>query len=125
MEDMILEFLEERDDDYIVSLWNIYCEQDYREDDRIYEMDEFNEILSSMNPIDIACRAYYGEDFNPSDKWFWFNAYGNLESFDYVSEYSNTPIYYDDLIQWIIENPDEVSDYLTINIEEHKIESEW
>ena len=50
-------------------------------DDAIYSMDDFNELLSGREPWDIARTVYYGE-FCPTDSYFRFNVYGNLESTD-------------------------------------------
>lgn len=48
-------------------------------DNAIYPMDDFNDILCGIEPWDIARAAYYGE-FYPTDNYFRFNVYGNLES---------------------------------------------
>ena len=45
----------------------------------VFYMDEFNEIMQGMEPIDIAMKASYG-DFNVHHDYFRFNGYGNLES---------------------------------------------
>ena len=50
-------------------------------DDAIYSMDDFDELLSGREPWDIARTVYYGE-FCPTDSYFRFNVYGNLESTD-------------------------------------------
>ena len=50
-------------------------------DDAIYSMDDFNELVSGREPWDIARTVYYGE-FCPTDSYFRFNVYGNLESTD-------------------------------------------
>ena len=50
-------------------------------DDAIYSMDDFDEILYGRTPWEIARAAYYGE-FCPTDSYFRFNVYGNLESTD-------------------------------------------
>lgn len=50
-------------------------------DDAIYPMDDFNELLYGREPWEIARAAYYGE-FCPTDSYFRFNVYGNLESTD-------------------------------------------
>lgn len=50
-------------------------------DDAIYSMDDFDELLCGGEPWDIARMAYYGE-FCPTDSYFRFNVYGNLESTD-------------------------------------------
>lgn len=48
-------------------------------DNAIYPMDNFNDLLFGMEPWDIARATYYGE-FYPTDNYFRFNVYGNLES---------------------------------------------
>lgn len=48
-------------------------------DNAIYSMDDFNELLCGREPWDIARAAYYGE-FYPTDNYFRFNVYGDLES---------------------------------------------
>lgn len=50
-------------------------------DNAIYSMDDFDELLGGREPWDIARIAYYGE-FCPTDSYFRFNVYGNLESTD-------------------------------------------
>lgn len=50
-------------------------------DDAIYSMDDFDELLYGREPWEIARAAYYGE-FCPTDNYFRFNVYGNLESTD-------------------------------------------
>ena len=48
-------------------------------DDAIYSMDNFDELLGGKEPWEIVRAAYYGE-FCPTDSYFRFNVYGNLES---------------------------------------------
>lgn len=50
-------------------------------DNAIYPMDNFNDLLFGMEPWDIARAVHYG-DFYPTDNYFKFNVYGNLESTD-------------------------------------------
>ena len=50
-------------------------------DEAIYSMDDFDEILCGRTPWEIARAAHYGE-FCPTDSYFRFNVYGNLESTD-------------------------------------------
>lgn len=42
-------------------------------------MDDFNWIMESESPMDIALKIHCG-DFNPNDDYFSFNGYGNLVS---------------------------------------------
>lgn len=50
-------------------------------DNAIYPMDDFDDVLGGFEPWEIVRAAYYGE-FYPTDSYFRFNAYGNLESTD-------------------------------------------
>lgn len=50
------------------------------EESTYYDMDEFDEFLSNHTPMEIAQMIFYGGEFNPNDEYFYFNAYGNLES---------------------------------------------
>lgn len=59
----------------------VHCCSYLEDDNAIYLMDEFNELLYGKEPWDIARAAYYG-DFYPTDNYFRFNVYGNLESTD-------------------------------------------
>ena len=62
-------------------------------DDKIYPMDDLNELFSNEKPDEIIRRAFYGYDepytkdeqrepFNPNRDYFYFNGYGNLVSID-------------------------------------------
>lgn len=48
----------------------------------LYEMEMFDDIMESFEPMDIALKTYYG-GFNPNDEYFRFNGYANLESLSY------------------------------------------
>ena len=50
-------------------------------DEAICSMDDFDELLGGREPWDIVRAAYFGE-FCPTDSYFRFNVYGNLESTD-------------------------------------------
>lgn len=79
MEERIKEIIEEMSTEDKVALWNEYCDLEHRFDDRIYSMEEFDEIMSGREPLDIIRTCYLG-DFNPTHEYFWFNGYANLES---------------------------------------------
>ena len=81
-------------------------------DDKIYPMEELNELFSNEKPDEIIRRAFYGYDetytkdeqrepFNPNRDYFYFNGYGNLVSIDEkdYSDYLDT-----DFVQEIIDN---------------------
>lgn len=73
-------------------------------DDIIYNMDEFDDVLSDSKPYDIANLIYYGH-YNPYDKYFTFDAYGNIKTLDSIADEINE----DDVIDYLIE--ESVTDY--------------
>ena len=117
MKEKILAAIKEMSDSEIISLWNEYCDQCNSFDNRIYDMSEFNEIYSSVEPEEIARRVFYGSDecnkdssFNPNRDYFYFDGYGNPVSFDYIYNECSNEFYgnidIDSLIDYIIENND-------------------
>ena len=98
----LVEYINSMKTDEIVELHNSYCEAAGYEDDRIYSMDELDELLEGRTPMDILLRGFYG-DFNPRHAFFWFNGYGNLESADYMS---GTPISAEDIADYILSKED-------------------
>lgn len=100
--DRIMECLENMDSYDLVYLHNQYCEATNCPDDYIYLMEEFDEIMSSEEPWEIARKCFYGHEFNPNHEWFYFNRYGNLESFDWIHD--GTPIYREEIADYIDQN---------------------
>lgn len=81
-------------------------------DDKIYPMENLNEIYQGTEPEEILRRAFYGYDepcnkdeqrqpFNPNREYFYFNGYGNLVSID-KKDYSS--YLEESFIQDIIDN---------------------
>lgn len=63
-----------------------YC-ADNCPDDCLYDMSEFDELMSGMTPSDLARCIFFG-NFNPNHDYFYFNGYANLESWEWsVAEY--------------------------------------
>jgi len=73
-----------------------------------YENDEeFFQTFFSSNVMDIIRAVYYG-DYRYTDEYVRFDKYGNLESFS-SSEFESD--FYDEInniIDWILENPDSI-----------------
>ena len=81
-------------------------------DNWIYSMNDFNDIMDGLAPIDIANRVFYGE-FNPNHDYFVFNGYANLESSDYPEDFVDIDV----IINYAIDNDydyniDEIRDLL-------------
>lgn len=78
----IKEALEHMTAGELVSVHNEYCNNAEYMDDYIYNMEEFDDIMSGQKPWDVARAVCYG-DFCAAHDYFWFNGYGNLASGDY------------------------------------------
>ena len=92
----------------VVQLWNNYCCEVDGSSDYIYQMNEFNDIItaSSMKPLDIV-RAVFYSSFCPADNYFWFNGYGNLQSCDFPKDdNSESPFCTDAIADYIVDNND-------------------
>ena len=98
---MIKDALDTLNTSDLVYIHNEYCDAMNACDDRIYSMDDFDELMNGQTPWEIARSAYYG-DFCPAHDYFWFNGYGNLESSDYPDDH----IYTDDIAEYIDSHDD-------------------
>ena len=83
---MTKEELEELEEQEVVDLWNEYCETKNRccegiRANRIYHMDELDDILGKMWPSDLLNTIDFNR-FNECDSYFGYNGYGYIESFD-------------------------------------------
>ena len=100
MRDEVLEMLKGMNDNDLVAVHNEYCEKVRYDDDRIYYMEELDELMYGMKPLDILREA---RDVNTNDDWIRWNGYGNLESTDYPG---NDWIDIDEIADYIVENED-------------------
>ncbi len=70
----------------VVDLWNDYCENINRgvegiHANKIYNMDELDDILGKMYPTDLFLTIDFYR-FSEGDSYFGYNGYGYIESFD-------------------------------------------
>lgn len=104
IKDEILEYFEENETEFneVIEELDSWC--GYLGDDRIFYMEELDELYYDMKPVDVLYRAFYGHDddtystdsrgdreygeFNPNRNYFYFNGYGNLVSTDF-KDYSS------------------------------------
>ena len=101
LNDRLFDVITDMDDYELVSLYNVYCDNAGYCDDRIYDMDEFDEIMGGYSATDLAQRVAFG-DFNPNDRFFMFNGYGNLVSKNYLTDEISVL----DIVEHIIETED-------------------
>ena len=78
--EMIEDYLNSMDKYDLLDLHNAYATECYP-DDFIYRMCDIDEVLEGQSAEWLFNRMYYG-DFRPTDEYFTFNGYGNLESFN-------------------------------------------
>lgn len=72
-------------------------------DDSIYyDMEDFDEFLSSRTPMEIAQMIFFGGDFNPNHDFFRFNGYGNLESANWCDVEAEAEDLKDDIIDHLV-----------------------
>ena len=84
LKDKIIEVLEELSTDELLSLCKeIYSYDGSLDQFNIYNMDEFDEMLSGKTPTEIVNSIRYG-GFASTDEYFRFNGYGNIESLSYA-----------------------------------------
>jgi hypothetical protein len=111
----------------LISLWNDYCDKHRCDDDTITDMSLFDDLFGDMSPLAIVRRVKYG-DFRPDDDYFAFNGYGNLVSFNDLSDYG--PFSYEVLAEYLVDNGDgdfEVNTDALQNyfIDEYFADMEW
>ena len=100
--EMIKDLLENMSESQLYTIANEYFDKTNYYDDRIYDMDEFDEIMSGMSPSDIALKIFYG-DFRPNDHYFKFDGCANLESFDYISD----EVDLEEIANYIVDNDED------------------
>lgn len=91
-----------------MSIWNDFCDANNDSDSRIYEMGEFDEILSGKAPSEIA-ELIYSMDFSPRHDFFHFTVCG-VESSDHPK---------DDFMDFY-----DIEDYLMDNLDDLDIEEQ-
>ena len=96
----IIEILKEMETETLISIWNEYCSEKNMED-YIFDNGEFffNEMFEKA---DEAVRAVCYGNYEYTDEYVIFNAYGNLVSFD--SYDAESYIDFDTLADYIMDN---------------------
>ena len=100
--EMIKDLLENMSESQLYTIANEYFDKTEYYDDRIYDMEEFDEMMDDMLPSDIATKIFYG-DFRPNDNYFKFDGYDNLQSFDYISD----EVDLEEIADYIVDNDED------------------
>lgn len=104
--DEIRELLES-DTDLLNEVVVDYLEENRYDDDIWIDMENFDDYMNHLSPIEIAQRIFY-EDFRPNHNYFKFNGYDNVVSSDYL-DYED---YLDDALDYI--SREEYSDNMDV-----------
>ena len=103
LEANITEYLESLRSSELLSIHSEFCSAANYYDNEVFNMDNFEEIVSGWKPLELAQRIFYG-DFNPNRNYFYFNGYGNLVSTDYPEDLIDIS----EIVSYIVENDDEL-----------------
>lgn len=126
--DYIRAALEELTDVEIVYVWNLYTENMRYDEDRVYSMDEFDDLFSDYTPMQIV-EAVTGNEFDPRDPYMYYDRRGNLASFgpDWRRGlWGEGPIDLDDVAEDVLENPEVYGEIAEISAALDRIErEEW
>lgn len=110
LHDEIKAIITDKTADGIFDMWNQYCDEAGRYDDVLYLMDDFNEVMSGRDPLDIAMTVAFG-DFCPADDYFFFDGYANIRTCSRPGQaYDPSPVDIDELVAYAIENESSLGD---------------
>lgn len=70
-----------------IELWNDLCD-DYAYDERLYNMDDLDELLGDRKPSELLTMV--DDDFSYNDDYFYFDGYGRLCSVKYLEIFFET-----------------------------------
>ena len=98
----IREALENLDKHDVVSAWNRYCEENSYYDDMVYTMEEFDDLMYGLKPSEIVARL--DSSFDVTEKFFAWDSYGEVVSFNYISD---SCIDLDDLADYMDEHEED------------------
>lgn len=84
-----------------LALHNAYCDAANRADNRIYAMDDMEEILYGVDKWELVRMIRFG-DFDFMKDFWGFNGYGNLDSYNAWE----LPIFASDIADYILSNGD-------------------
>lgn len=97
--DEVIVMFRDMNDSDLVAVHNEYCGKVGYDDDRIYYMEDLDELMHGMKPLDILREA---REVNTNDDWIRWDGYGNLESTDYPQDWMEL----DEIADYIVENDD-------------------
>ena len=103
-ENAIKSVLKDMTNSQLLNLWDTYCNNSTNMDDYIYENDD-EELQYMFSSISEALRAACYGNYNFTDPYVKFNAYGNLQSLSDMDVIHEIDL--DVLVDYLMENGDE------------------
>lgn len=112
----IMDLLKEEGPGTLMWINNTYCEKN-RYDNYIYSMNSIEEMLEGCS-LKRVLRKVAHKDFNIRDRFFQITA-TRFVSFDDIED--GNQMYFDDIVQYIIDNDDDLGDvYIREILEEEE-----
>ena len=109
LKERLVNLISEKSTQRVVELHNLYCKRTGFDGDLpVYDMDDLNEVLEGMEPVDIVW-AVFGGGIDPNQNYFFFDGCGNLSSFDYWND-STSQISIYAIASYIIKSGDSLGD---------------
>lgn len=96
LEDRLNECIENMDDYDLKEMWNTYCHSYGYSEQKVYAMDEFDDVFESESPSTIAKLVYDGDYSSWAD---WFTYDGVIYCFCNLDDFVNI----DDIVTCILE----------------------
>ena len=116
--EMIDSIIANAKDEEIIGAWNHYCEECAGFDDMVYDNDSDTYEMMFGDIADALRAASYG-DFTFTDTYCCLNAYGNLDTFNYVTS-NNSPIDTEAMADWFEENEGELEDWFGFDPDDYE-----
>lgn len=101
------EFLKTKDTARLVALWNEFSESSSYEPIFVGGLEELGAELFHNRPVEFARAVYFGDVGNWADDYAYFDAYGNIVSFNYWDDVQS-PIDLEELAFWLEESEHEI-----------------
>lgn len=105
--EILMEKLENLYDSELVSLWNDFCKVDSRQENLIYDLDDYtlDGVFESASEV----LKNLGE-FDYDDDYFAYDGYGYINSFSGALD-TYSPVDLDMLVDWLEDNIDVADEY--------------
>lgn len=114
--EQIINLINEMDDSDLVQLNNEYCQSAHYFDSEIFENDEdFFQTFFENDTLRAIQATQFG-DYRYHDNWVRFDGYGNLESFNYMSQEQLCELV-QVIAEYICENPSEFTQFDEIDFD--------